>query len=235
MEDPSFPVTAERRYSGMTSADRALERYGRLIEAGIGVFGTQGYRTASIKALCQHAGLSERYFYESFASREELLSSVYDRLTTAMLQSVRAAVEAKEHPQAGPRAANCAVVDFMLGDPRHARIMLIEVVGVSPELEAKRHQALTTFADEAMTELLSLSGIDPHVAKKHPAELEDQSLVEVLDFARLAAVSVVGGVNNMLVDALHSGKVNSNAQGIIDVACQFLDYAVLSVRALREQ
>ena len=93
-DTPPKVASVGRRYSGMCSADRVLERYARLIEAGIDVFGTQGYASAKIKTLCQRAGLSERYFYESFESREDLLSTVYDHLATAMLDALKSAFKA---------------------------------------------------------------------------------------------------------------------------------------------
>ena len=239
-EDPEATARASaaagRLYSGQYSSDRALERYGRLIEAGIDVFGTQGYANAKIKTLCQRAGLSERYFYESFESREELLTAVYDLLATSMLASAKAAFKAPaKNLMASVKAGTGEVVDFMLGDPRHARIILVEIVGISPELEAKRHQSLNNFADVTMYQLLLLCGTPLREAQERlAAHPEDHALAAVLDFARLTAVSVVGGVNNMLLDSLHSGTVH-NTQGILDVSCQLISNAALSIRALAEK
>ena len=235
-DTPPKVASVGRRYSGMCSADRVLERYARLIEAGIDVFGTQGYASAKIKTLCQRAGLSERYFYESFESREDLLTTVYDHLATAMLDALKSAFKAPSKDLAASvQAGTAGAVHFMLDDPRHARIILVEIVGISPELEAKRHQSLNNFADEAMYQLLLLSGTDPKEAQGHMAgHPTDQSLAEVWEFARLTAVSVVGGMNNMLLDALQSGTVH-NSKRIIDVSCQLISNASLGIRALKEQ
>lgn len=225
-----------RLYSGQCSSDRALGRYDRLIEAGIDVIGTQGYAKAKIKTLCQRASLSERYFYESFESREDLLSAVYDHLATTMMQAVRDALKAPAQDlKASVKAGTGEVVDFMLGDPRHAKIILVEIVGVSPELEAKRHQSLNSFAHETMCQLLLLGGTPLRQAQERlAAHPEDQALAAVLDFARLTAVSVVGGINNMLLDSLNSGTVHNTA-GILEVSCQLMSNAALSVRALAEK
>src|SRR5699024_11927589 len=42
-------------------------------------FGTVGYRAATVGAVCETAGLNKRYFYESFATLEDLLCEVYRR------------------------------------------------------------------------------------------------------------------------------------------------------------
>ena len=227
------PVAGGRRYSGLCSAERALGRYTRLIEAGIDVFGTQGYMGTKIKTLCQSAGLSERYFYESFESREELLTVVYDHLASAMLESVKAAFKAPAKDlMESVKAGMAEVVNFMLTDPRHARIILVEIVGVSPELEAKRHQSLNNFADVVLNQLLLLSGTNPREAHEHLAtHPEDQALAAVLAFARLTAVSVVGGVQNMLRDSLLSGTVH-NTEAILEVSCQLLNNASWGIRSL---
>ena len=118
-DTPPKVASVGRRYSGMCSADRVLERYARLIEAGIDVFGTQGYASAKIKTLCQRAGLSERYFYESFESREDLLTTVYDHLATAMLDALKSAFKAPAKDLAASvKAGTAGAVHFMLDDPR---------------------------------------------------------------------------------------------------------------------
>ncbi|WP_207345813.1 TetR/AcrR family transcriptional regulator [Arthrobacter sp. E3] len=227
---------AGRRYSGMCSADRVLERHGRLIEAGIDVFGTLGYGCAKIKTVCQRAGLSERYFYESFESREDLLATIYDHLAAVLLEELKTAFNDPARDLVSSiKAGTGEVVHFMLDDPRHVRILLVEMVGVSDQLESMRHRSLNDFADETMNKLLLLCETDPKDAREwlaaHP---EDQGMADILDFARLTAVSVVGGVNNMLLDALQGGTLH-NTQRIIDVSCQLISNASLGIRALPEK
>ncbi|WP_269938022.1 TetR/AcrR family transcriptional regulator [Arthrobacter sp. HY1533] len=224
---------AGRIYSGLQSSERALERHGRLVEAGLEVFGTTGYPGAKIKSLCQGAGLSERYFYESFESREQLLMAVYDQVASDLMRHV---MDALQEPglelRASVRAGMAAVVNFMLDDPRHARIILVEIVGVSPDFEAKRHKSMSEFAAESMRQLLLLSGLDPQTVHQQSAENpQDIALATALDFARLTAVSMVGGVNNMLLDAVLGGTTY-NTERITDVAFQLIYNASTGIRAL---
>ncbi len=61
--------TRERRYGGKTTTERRAERRERLLDAGLALFGTQGFATVTIEALCAEAGLNPRYFYEQFSRR----------------------------------------------------------------------------------------------------------------------------------------------------------------------
>src|SRR5471032_598349 len=70
-----------RTYGGLAMAERVAARRARFVEAGIELFGTQGFRGATVRGVCAAAGLTDRYFYESFASLEALLAEVYSSLT----------------------------------------------------------------------------------------------------------------------------------------------------------
>jgi AcrR family transcriptional regulator len=57
-----------RNYAGLSADERRLARRERLIEGAIRAYGELGYRNTTVKAVCEAAGLTERYFYESFAN-----------------------------------------------------------------------------------------------------------------------------------------------------------------------
>ncbi|NED65389.1 TetR/AcrR family transcriptional regulator, partial [Streptomyces sp. SID10244] len=67
-----------RRYGGADADERRDRRRLDLIAAGLDLFGSDGYASASVKRVCEHAGLTQRYFYESFADRPALLAAVYE-------------------------------------------------------------------------------------------------------------------------------------------------------------
>lgn len=230
-DEPSVGAPSGRIYSGRFPSERATERHGRLVEAGIEVFGTLGYPSAKIKTLCQGAGLSERYFYESFESREHLLTTVYSHLATELMRQTTQALRVPGMALLDSvRAGMASVVNFMLGDPRHAQIILVEIVGISPELEARRHHSLTLFAAESQRLLLLLGGIDLNDAAA-AKDMDGHPLAEVLEFSRLTAVSMVGGINNMLLDALHGGTTH-NTERITEVSFQLICNASMGIRAL---
>jgi AcrR family transcriptional regulator len=70
-----------RNYAGLSAEERRLARRERLIEGAIRAYGELGYRNTTVKAVCEAAGLTERYFYESFANSEALLVAAFDAVS----------------------------------------------------------------------------------------------------------------------------------------------------------
>ncbi|MGF0318820.1 TetR/AcrR family transcriptional regulator [Nocardia fluminea] len=144
---PSASRVPSRRYGGRDKASRSAERRVALLAAGLKLFGTIGYPASSVKKICDAAGLTERYFYESFTHREALLRAVYDgqidQVRTATLAAL-AGAEPELAPQA--HAGVAAFVRTVADDPRRARVIFIEVVGVSSALETHRRAVMHEFA-----------------------------------------------------------------------------------------
>lgn len=185
----------ERVYGGVSAQDRREQRRAALIEAGLELFGTEGYPNVPVKQICDQAGLTQRYFYESFSDREALLHAVYrycfEDLQTA---TTAAAVEYLDRfpdvadggaidPERVPGLARTAFGAFLRTltvDPRRARVILIEVVGVSPALEQLRIGAIHQWADL----ILGFAGTrDGDTARQ-----------------KLAAIGLVGAITQLLVD-----------------------------------
>lgn len=182
-----------RRYGGADAHERQQRRRAALVAAGVECFGADGYPNVSVKRLCEHAGLTQRYFYESFADRPALLIAVYDHCVevtrTATLHAAApfvtgAAAESggvdPEQIGTAAHAILAAFLDGLTGDPRRARVMLVEVVGVSPAVESVRLRAIHEWADLIL--LLALGSRPP------------------TDADRLAAVGLVGALTQLLVD-----------------------------------
>jgi AcrR family transcriptional regulator len=223
-EPVQLAVTARakgRIYSGLDPSARAQERRDRLILAGIEVFGTTGYLRAKVKDVCLEAGLSERYFYESFGSREHLLSEVYSHLVERLFAATQAAMDsAGGNVVEGAHAGLSAFVRFLLEDRRHARIVLIEVVGVSPSLEAMRFEVLGSFAGIVHQQVLLDKGpvMAPDRTGGPAAEPQGR------DFAALTAVALVGAVNHLLVDVL-LGVHEADEAMVVEVGFRLFEQA----------
>ncbi|MGH7750546.1 MAG: TetR family transcriptional regulator, partial [Candidatus Dormibacteria bacterium] len=69
-----------RSYRGVSAEQRHLERRERLLDAGLDLLGTEGWARTTVTAICARARLTERYFYQSFPGREQLLLAVFDRI-----------------------------------------------------------------------------------------------------------------------------------------------------------
>jgi AcrR family transcriptional regulator len=110
------------------------------MEAGLDLFGTVGYARTSVRAVSVAASLNSRYFYESFRDREDLLYSVYEWIVGDIYAKVSDAIEGEStlegQVRSGLRAGWMAVTE----DRRKARVVAIEVIGVSERLEDLRRE-----------------------------------------------------------------------------------------------
>ena len=75
-------------FKGISAADRRRDRRSRLVEAAFAIIGDEGAGTLGVGRVCRVAGLSKRYFYESFASLAELQSAVVDHAIAVMIERV---------------------------------------------------------------------------------------------------------------------------------------------------
>ncbi|GAA1483116.1 hypothetical protein GCM10009624_35560 [Gordonia sinesedis] len=178
-----------RRYAGADADQRRERRRAALVEAGLELFGHAGYAGVSVKRVCEEAGLTQRYFYESFNDRTGLLIAVYDECVgIARAATLDAAGEylagdaglAGEDVPEVARAALGAFLAALASDPRRARVILVEVVGVDPLVERVRMDAIHGWADL----ILAMTRGDRPTSTRQ----------------RLAAVGLVGAVTQLLVD-----------------------------------
>ena len=188
-----------RLYRGLSAAERNTQRRERLLAAGLELFGTDGYARTSIRAVSAEAGLNSRYFYESFSSREDLLYHVYERVirdvATAVVEVTARAETTKEQAHEGLRVAWTILTE----DPRKARLIALEVVGVSERLERLRRDNRHAFADLLVqnTRLIHGGGVEPRL---NPV---------------LTARSLMGAVVEMLVDWIN-GDVDATVDELVE-------------------
>lgn len=118
-----------RTYGGVSPAQRTSERRARLLEAGLALYGTQGFAATSIDAVCAEAGLTKRYFYESFGSAEELLAAVYlDATARVQRQVAEAILGAGDDLQERAAAGVAAYFHVIDDDRRTANVILSELL-----------------------------------------------------------------------------------------------------------
>jgi AcrR family transcriptional regulator len=145
MTEQTIPA---RPYRGLSSEERRAQRRSQLIQAAIEVYGESGYRQATIKAVCAAAGLTERYFYESFANSEELLVESFNAVTNMVHKEISAAGHAAHAGREERIAAMLhAYFSALKKDPRSARVFLVEIRGVSPAMDAAFEASLRALGD----------------------------------------------------------------------------------------
>jgi len=193
------PAQEPRRYRGLTASQRRAQRREQLLDAGLELFGTQGYASTSIRAVSAAASMNSRHFYESFSTREDLLFHVYERIVHEIVLAAvedTAKVETLEgKARAGLRAGWTIVTD----DRRKARIVALEVVGVSDRLDRLRRDIRHTLADLTANNARALAG----------REIEYR-----LDPV-LTARTLIGGVIEILIDWIN-GDVEASVEEIVE-------------------
>ncbi|WP_375786469.1 TetR/AcrR family transcriptional regulator [Bradyrhizobium sp. Pha-3] len=137
-----------RLYGGMDAEERRAERRLKLINAAIEVYGEVGYRVATVKAICEAAELTERYFYESFSNSEALLIAAYNHVVGHLHEEMTAAAAAAGgDAEMRLRAALTLYFTRLKEHPKPARVFLLEISGISPAVDAVKLDALRVFSD----------------------------------------------------------------------------------------
>lgn len=136
-----------RRYRGVAIEERRAERRQRLLEAGLQAFGELGFHASTVRLICTRAGLTERYFYESFSNSEDLLCAVYEAHMALQQQRILTAILAVERqPLVMMEAGLRAFFELAREIPAGARVQFVEVLGVSPRVDALYRQSVENFA-----------------------------------------------------------------------------------------
>ena len=130
-------------YRGQSAEERIGERRKRLIEVGIELYGAHGFRATSVKMVCLAAGLTERYFYESFANGEALLCETCSVIMDGMRQRAAEAMERVDDSLSERvRVAAHTYFSALVEHPAAGRIILFEMEGVSATVDAYYAQEL---------------------------------------------------------------------------------------------
>src|ERR1041384_2917106 len=104
--EPMTEPTEKRRYSGQSFEDRQAERRERLIRAAVQVAGRVGLDATSVAAICAEAGLTARYFYESFPTREAIFVEAYRAVQDELFAYIAASHGPGDARRARPRVSS---------------------------------------------------------------------------------------------------------------------------------
>ena len=182
------PVT--RSYRGVSADERRAERRARLIEAGYDVLASEGAAHTTMKAVRIRSGLTERYFYESFRDRDELLTALIDtvghELRSAML---RAAATAPNDPYSLTRAAVDAAIEVLARDPRKARVYREATRG--GQIKITKTAYVESLAEALAERLRELPGLQ---AKRHRPALHATTMLLLFGLAETTTVWLDGDI-----------------------------------------
>lgn len=191
MKEERAGRTPHRTYGGESPEQRIARRRSRFIETGRVLFSQTGYRKTTMRTLCAEAGLTDRYFYESFATIEDLLVAVYEELMQEMQGRIVTALQA-----AGPDRDAASLIDIGLDaffrqveDTAAARVIWLEVLGVSPRVDQVYNDGIRGFAEFILV-------LSRTMAPQWPVQDE---------IARVVAMGLIGAASEAAKDWLMRG------------------------------
>jgi AcrR family transcriptional regulator len=197
----------ERRWGGRGADERRAERRGLLLLAAIKVYSENGFRNSSVKSVCEAAGLTERYFYESFANSEELLIAAASASLDYLITELRARLEGVP-PSDRLRTIIHGYFAALREQPAHARAFLVDIRGISPAVDAYLETAVETFAELIVDSRLNgLARVD-----------------------RLMAIGAVGAIAHVALDWIVKG-FDAPIEDVVEAAVRLATVAEPSCSA----
>jgi AcrR family transcriptional regulator len=172
-------MTSPTRWAGVPLSDRRAERRARLVEAAYTLFGLEGEAAVTVRSVCRVCELNSRYFYESFATTDELLGAVYDHVAMQLGEAVgNAMMAADEGRKAQTRAGIRAVLWFSAADPRRGRVMFTD--GRANSALAERRTAAQDLLFQMVVEDERMNVDQDPVAARVAAALYTGALTELV-------------------------------------------------------
>lgn len=186
-------------WGGRTAAERHAERRRRLIDAATEIWVESGWAAVSMRGVCARTALNDRYFYENFADRDDLLCTVWDAMRDELIDSLMTVfTEAPERPPIATLAKGIAlVVERISADAGWAQIMFGRHLG-SAVLEQRRAAVLHQTTDILVA-----------VAQPYLIPGADEAALRMDTF-----VGIGGFVE--LISAWQAGLIDVDARGVID-------------------
>ena len=121
----------------MTDRSIAQEEKRRLLlDAAVRVFARKGYHTCRVGDIAEEAGVAHGLLYHYFASKEELLETVFRENWSDLLEAVKAVEESGEPAREQLRQVAAILLRSWRRDPDLVRVLVREVAR-SPQVQLR--------------------------------------------------------------------------------------------------
>ncbi len=144
--EPQQPSSG-RRYRGLSAEERRADQRRRLVRAAIEEFAARGYHRTSVEDIVRSARTSRTAFYAFFDNREDAMYGALQTSLRHLLDTVRTALLNADPAINITEVGVHAYVTCLCADPAAARLILLEGVGTSPEVNALRSRIRREIAD----------------------------------------------------------------------------------------
>jgi AcrR family transcriptional regulator len=183
-----------RSYGGLTSQERSRHRRERLFDAARALIAEGGVAPLTVDTVCQRAGLSKRYFYTEFATKDALLDACAEDLFARMwakMDEVLTTAARADRIEGTLRA----IVHALASDPADARLYM-ECPGF-PRLRERQQRAVREFSQHMAAHAMPFTG--------PPKPGVDRVL---------ATRALVAGITDLIIGWLH-GDIDTTEESLI--------------------
>jgi AcrR family transcriptional regulator len=191
-----------RPYRGVVAADRIAQRRRQLLDAGLDLLGAESDASdLTVRTICRQAGLTLRYFYESFTDKDEFVAAVFDWVLGDLTATTQAAVSAAPMRERN-RAGMANLVRTIAADARIGRFLVSsQGNSVLMRRQTETGALLAMLYGQNVTEALGVQQTERGKATAHFA---------------------IGGVVQMVSTWL-AGRIDLSPEELVDQLTRILD------------
>lgn len=157
----------------------------RLLEGMAVAVARKGYADTTIADIVREASVSRRTFYEHFATKADCLIALYEAASRNALKVLRGAMDPAHDWEEQVGRAIGAYLGCMAANPVLMRTLFIEILHLGPEGLAARRRVNREIAD---------------------------FMRQVVPVSPELAMAVVGGIHELVLQAIEDGRVEELAQ-----------------------
>lgn len=198
MEQP-----AGRPWGGVSAEDRIAIRREKLIATAIELLSTGGLAATTVREVADRAGVSRRFFYESFTDLDALLRAIFEDTLATVLNAVLEAIQDSDRiAEDMTRSAISAFITEVERNPAVFRAVFVE---------APANPTIRTLLDEARQSVEAL--IKAQAVELYGLTENDETR---LDFA--VRMVVAGSIDT--VAAWVTGRLSIEPEQLIELFTQ---------------
>jgi AcrR family transcriptional regulator len=181
------PVVVVRPFRGVSAAERVRRRRDALLDAGLSVLAEGTRASVTIDDVSARAGLSKRYFYENFHTRNDMFVALGERLVEEVTAAAKTTL-ATQTPDLLNRVqeAVASVVSVLISDPRNARLF-VDMMGGDQLTVGRTEHAIATMLIDAI-----VPGVE--ATEKERTRLDMAALIVIVGAAQAVRDWVDGGI-----------------------------------------
>lgn len=131
-----------RPYGGVPADERQAERRARIVEAAVAEMDELGVPETTVGGICARAGLTKRYFYESFDDIDALLDAILQEAIQQVMARAFAATARAERPVDAAGEVFGTMLEFGQAHPARSRVFFRELDRPGGHLRSQRQLLL---------------------------------------------------------------------------------------------